>query len=233
MKFQKTALTALAALGLAALSTQASAFTYTITNTATSFEAGASTIDFGTSTPDDALPVVGNAAAGDVVYSGSTGGVGFTYTDGALYNPNITPILNVTARPVGSTDNFWSIGTNPDEQTGPAVATFTVPLTYYGFLWGSADQYNTVEFYSGATLVGSYTPPPPAFGDQAESMYFNAYAGAGQQFTSIKFYSTGNAFETDNHAVTAVPEPETYAMLLAGLGLMGTIVRRRNKSKAA
>jgi len=27
--------------------------------------------------------------------------------------------------------------------------------------------------------------------------------------------------------VTAVPEPESYAMLLAGLGLMGTIARRR------
>ena len=28
----------------------------------------------------------------------------------------------------------------------------------------------------------------------------------------------------------AVPEPETYAMLLAGLGLMGAVVRRRNAS---
>lgn len=28
-------------------------------------------------------------------------------------------------------------------------------------------------------------------------------------------------------AVTAVPEPETYAMMLAGLGLVGTMVRRR------
>jgi hypothetical protein len=27
--------------------------------------------------------------------------------------------------------------------------------------------------------------------------------------------------------VSAVPEPETYAMLLAGLGLMASIVRRR------
>jgi hypothetical protein len=27
--------------------------------------------------------------------------------------------------------------------------------------------------------------------------------------------------------VAAVPEPETYAMLLAGLGLMGAIARRR------
>ena len=30
--------------------------------------------------------------------------------------------------------------------------------------------------------------------------------------------------------VTLVPEPETYAMLLVGLGLMGAVVRRRNKS---
>ena len=35
-----------------------------------------------------------------------------------------------------------------------------------------------------------------------------------------------------NGAVTPVPEPESYAMLLAGLGLMGTIARRRSKSKA-
>jgi len=32
--------------------------------------------------------------------------------------------------------------------------------------------------------------------------------------------------------VPTIPEPETYAMLLAGLCLMGSIVRRRNKSKA-
>ncbi len=34
-------------------------------------------------------------------------------------------------------------------------------------------------------------------------------------------------------SVTAVPEVETYAMMLAGLGLMGTIARRRNKAKTA
>lgn len=32
-------------------------------------------------------------------------------------------------------------------------------------------------------------------------------------------------------SVTAVPEVESYAMMLAGLGLMGTIARRRNKAK--
>ncbi|CAM8667228.1 PEP-CTERM protein-sorting domain [Comamonadaceae bacterium] len=34
-------------------------------------------------------------------------------------------------------------------------------------------------------------------------------------------------------SVTAVPEPETYAMLLAGLGLMGAIVRRRRANLSA
>jgi len=32
--------------------------------------------------------------------------------------------------------------------------------------------------------------------------------------------------------VAAVPEPETYAMLLGGLGLMGFIARRRKQAAA-
>ena len=32
-------------------------------------------------------------------------------------------------------------------------------------------------------------------------------------------------------SVTAVPEPASYAMLLVGLGVMGAIAMRRNKSK--
>ena len=35
-----------------------------------------------------------------------------------------------------------------------------------------------------------------------------------------------------NGPVGAVPEPETYAMLLAGLGMMGFVARRR-KNKTA
>jgi hypothetical protein len=44
---------------------------------------------------------------------------------------------------------------------------------------------------------------------------------------------TGLRVEFTASNVTAVPEPETYAMLLAGLGLMGAISRRRAKRNAA
>jgi uncharacterized protein YcgI (DUF1989 family) len=34
------------------------------------------------------------------------------------------------------------------------------------------------------------------------------------------------------YMVSSVPEPGTYAMMLAGLGLMGTIARRRKNKNA-
>jgi PEP-CTERM motif len=39
--------------------------------------------------------------------------------------------------------------------------------------------------------------------------------------------NTETGIALDMAAVSAIPEPETYAMLLVGLGLIGTIVRRR------
>ena len=55
--------------------------------------------------------------------------------------------------------------------------------------------------------------------------------------TALMFFGTGRSDSLggslDNVSVTAaIPEPESYAMMLAGLGLMGAIARRR-KSKTA
>lgn len=58
--------------------------------------------------------------------------------------------------------------------------------------------------------------------------------GAGSQALSFSALgrSDGYGGVVDNVAVSAIPEPETFAMLLAGLGLMGAIARRRKWSIA-
>lgn len=46
-------------------------------------------------------------------------------------------------------------------------------------------------------------------------------------FSSLQDSAYGVAL--DNVSVTAVPEPESYAMILSGLGLLGVITRRRSQ----
>lgn len=89
-----------------------------------------------------------------------------------------------------------------------------------------------VTFTSGT--VGSLTDldPTPAvfnFHNVASGDYLVKASGFLSGPASIPYL----AFVGANYTVTAVPEPESYAMLLAGLGLMGAIVRRRNNSKSA
>jgi hypothetical protein len=48
-------------------------------------------------------------------------------------------------------------------------------------------------------------------------------------------FTAGNGLATDGHMVTSavpVPEPETYAMMLAGLGLLGFVARRKKQKSA-
>jgi hypothetical protein len=145
-----------------------------------------------------------------------------------------TSIGGITARPAGSTGEFWSIGIT-EGQTGPGIVTIAGGASYYGFLYGSPDGYNTVQFFDGDVLLASLTGDdliPPANGDQAISKYVNVFADADSAITSVRFLSASNAFETDNHAfllAAPVPEPSTYALMLAGLAAMGFISRRRRR----
>jgi hypothetical protein len=46
------------------------------------------------------------------------------------------------------------------------------------------------------------------------------------------FWPSVDAFEVANFNVTPVPEPETYALMLAGLGALGAALQRRRNQKA-
>ncbi len=117
-------------------------------------------------------------------------------------------------------------------------------LTSLSFYLGSLDDYNTISFYSGATLIGSYTGdqltiPDPADGDQASGntnrRYFFTF-GAADNVNRVVFNTTEPSFEFDDiaAAVSGVPEPSTWAMMILGFGLVGFMLRngRRQGAKA-
>lgn len=59
------------------------------------------------------------------------------------------------------------------------------------------------------------------------------YSGNGPFVLDLAGTATAGANYSGTYSVSAVPEPETYGMLLGGLGLLGFISRRRAAKKAA
>jgi hypothetical protein len=109
---------------------------------------------------------------------------------------------------------------------------------YFGLLWGSVDDYNTLSFYDGNTLLFSFTGidvDAGANGNQGAGGTFYVNINSDAAFNKVVASSTAYGFEFDNVAlainplaVSPVPEPETYSLLMAGLALIGAIVRRRS-----
>ena len=98
----------------------------------------------------------------------------------------------------------------------------------------------TASLYSttGPTLVHAATPNTPVAPFAWTSSSPSSALGAGsyevrlvgQMSASISPSPTG---ESGGLVLAAIPEPETYAMMLAGLGLMGLVARRRKQKDAA
>ena len=90
--------------------------------------------------------------------------------------------------------------------------------------WGNATLYPGLSFNAG---LGEAIALTVLYGNNtvaAEAKAFTLNGGALQAST----YLAQDGYHLQIAAVPAVPEPETYAMLLAGLGLVGAIARRRS-----
>ena len=145
-----------------------------------------------------------------------------TINGGTVYFANLQVAAQITP-------NTPFLAAGPS--SGTPVLTFASGTSYLGFRWGSPDDYNTLTIRDSNDVAYVFTAGSLNFavrnGDQSFSQYVEFVASAGTTISSVTFASTTDAFETTQFTISPIPEPETYALMLTGLGALGYIGRRR------
>ena len=157
--------------------------------------------------------------------AGLAGGTVATLSGGTVYTSD-QPFADI---PKGTATDFLAAGVLAGQ---PATLTFTSPVSYLSFLWGSPDLYNLLTIVS-TDISQVFTVSDLGFavtdGNQAFSQYVQFASAPGSKITGVIFSNTPaqDAFEVANFSVTTVPEASTYALMLGGLGIIGFVARRR------
>ena len=154
-----------------------------------------------------AAPLTGDYAA-PVPVSGT-----FTIVTGS--------IPNVQTAPLGDLGTYLRVGTAP----GDSATLDLGGATSFTFLWGSPDASNKITI-DGVDFTGSFLLGALANSANANSRLATFTSAVGMHDFTI---TTGQiAFELA--VANPVPEPETYALMLAGLGAMAFVARRRKSA---
>jgi hypothetical protein len=160
--------------------------------------------------------------------AGLDGGSVATLTGGSLYTSD-QPFADIPKGGVFG-DTFLAAGRTAG---APATLTFTSGVSFVSFLWGSPYTYNVLTVTGTGGYSHTFTTAElglPGDGNQGTSDYVQFTGSGGTLITSLSFDNdpTNDAFESANFSVTQpVPEPQTYALLLAGLAAGAFIARRR------
>lgn len=134
-------------------------------------------------------------------------------------------------RPAGTEGAFralddWKIGNDEDIVNGvPAGLSF---FKHIGHAYDGAETRSVSGFDGVADGKVSHTFSNLAAGDY--SVFVGGSDYLAQEISNPNILTKYGV--TGTLEVGVVPEPETYAMLLAGLGLMGAIVRRRESKSS-
>lgn len=178
-----------------------------------------------------AFPIAKPGTEGLLIFTGSNDKVIATYQgNSASYSNDLYLMLDENGRPGndGNTTNDMFIFNNHASPVGSAknIGSFSagtelsfrlhVNNTGYDFFTGAAAGNADGQFHArveenwqpGTTLVSFEDLYDPS----GNSSVFNDLS-----------------FSFSNTSTSVVPEPESYAMLLAGLGLIGLMVRRKQR----
>jgi hypothetical protein len=176
------------------------------------------------------------------ILAGASVGANATTTDlGMVSNSKATTFSGVVLGNTNTSINdiFTFTLEQPNASSGYSVVN--VPLTFGGGSYNSV--LSTISLVSegadgkiggGDDVVLKSTVLPSA-GNTSDhlSLTWNSPL-TGPAYINVTGVTDGSLGGVYSGAIAAaVPEPETYAMLLAGLGLMGALVRRRSMRKGS
>lgn len=158
---------------------------------------------------------------------------GYTGLDGfTIFIPESATVIGSTSpAPFNGAPGFWSasVGTGLD-LLGNGSASLFAPVGFKSFTWWGSDPSSV--YTVGATAVFSVTLGNVSVGSNTAGVtsYFSGSVPA--QKHAENQWGNYSTFTTDvTSPVSAVPEPETYALLLAGLGLIGAVARKRQQHR--
>jgi len=157
--------------------------------------------------------------------------------------PLATPVATIVGGTIYASDMQFADDVLPNtpflavgpSSTSPAVMTYlNGGLSFLGMLWGSPDTYNILTLRDNLNVDYVFTTASLGFpvqnGDQSFNQYVQFAASGTTRIVTATFASAIDAFETTQYTVTPIPEPETYALMLAGLAALGFVSKRRKQA---
>ena len=146
-------------------------------------------------------------------------------------------VFDLTSAALGSVNNFKFSNLHTNDTLILNISGTNVNLSGG---YGDFSKYNVLyNFYeaknltlNGVGLYGSILAPLATLA--GGNGQINGSVAVGNWASNIQV-NANHYFNATNVSgyVSAVPEPETYAMLLAGLGMIGFMARRRKSKTAA
>ena len=151
-----------------------------------------------------------------------------TFDSVTVNNP---PTTNDSIRTSIANANAFASSVNTVIGAADNVAVNSASAAYAGKVTFNENMNGFLGFQNGGTLADNsyangmgFMRINAATTGTAESVY-NPYV---DESKAVRIWIDGNNLHI-SAAVAAVPEPESYAMLLAGLGMIGFMARRRDK----
>jgi len=208
-------------------------------NVASAVQNGTTTILDGALTAAGGVATTSNTAIGSsdtfYIYQGGTA-PGTTPTAGQTITvPSISTLIAVGAVTAGGAtgDNVIGLGgantatTTALDATGILQAADTA-LAKKGIVYEGPTDFSIGNTIEGITIVDNATSVAAAKKAVYDSADYQFAGGTAAFSLTPTATQTFTAINSTDFILAAVPEPSTYAMLLAGLGMLGLIARRRS-----